>query len=309
MTMISASVGNNGVNLENDVRTVQTLLNKNLAYLRPNLALKVDGYCGPVTTGMILEFQRRRVGLAKPDGCVEPKGKTFSMLMETKDRDMGLKGGYDNLLLVVQQFLETAGHTLREAMYRSTRQALVDGDFRNAANTLSVEVAAIKAVSAVESNGSGFFPSGKPAILFEGHKFSEFTNKKFDKSHPSLSYPKWKNAYYIGGDGEYARYQAAKQLDSQAAMKATSWGKFQIMGFNHVKAGYSSVESFVQDMHKSESHHLRAFVSLIKASGWDAALRTKNWAEFARLYNGKDYAMNKYDVRLEQAYNAFSAKK
>jgi hypothetical protein len=81
------------------------------------------------------------------------------------------------------------------------------------------------------------------------------------------------------------------------------------MGFNHAKSGYGTVEAYVADMHKAESYHLNAFVKFIKASGMDASLRAKNWSEFAKSYNGPKYAENKYDVRLQQAYNAFSAKK
>ena len=92
-------------------------------------------------------------------------------------------------------------------------------------------------------------------------------------------------------------------------MKSASWGRFQIMGFNYAKAGYASVEAFVADMHKAESYQLASFVNFLKATGMDAQLRAKDWSAFAKNYNGPKYAENKYDVRLQQAYNAFSAKK
>ena len=89
---------------------------------------------------------------------------------------------------------------------------------------------------------------------------------------------------------------------------ATSWGKFQIMGFNHKEAGYTTVETFVQDMHKSESKQLSALVKFLKAKKLDAPLASKNWVAFAKGYNGDQYAENKYDTRLKQAYEAFSTK-
>jgi hypothetical protein len=32
-------------------------------------------------------------------------------------------------------------------------------------------------------------------------------------------------------------------------------------------------------------------------------LKAKDWAKFAKLYNGPNYAINKYDIKLEAAYN------
>ena len=35
------------------------------------------------------------------------------------------------------------------------------------------------------------------------------------------------------------------------------------------------------------------------------ALQNKNWAEFARRYNGPAYAQNRYDEKLAEAYRLF----
>lgn len=184
---------------------------------------------------------------------------------------------------------------------------LQESDFSRAASILGVEVATIKAVASVESRGNGFLPNGLPKILFEGHWFSKFTNHTFDTTNPTLSYKKWTKKYYKGGVEEYTRYNVAKALNSDAALKSTSWGKFQIMGFNYSKCGYTSVITFVNDMHKSEGYQLSAFVKFLKSTSLDTHLKSKNWAAFAKGYNGSKYAENKYDIRLRQAYNAFSA--
>lgn len=39
-----------------------------------------------------------------------------------------------------------------------------------------------------------------------------------------------------------------------------------------------------------------------------AALQSKKWATFARLYNGSEYAKNQYDTKLLNAYKAYAAK-
>lgn len=305
MINITRPVGNKSPNLFVDTQKVQRLINTNLPRLMPFLALKVDGDCGPVTIGMILEFQFRVMGVKKPDGKVDPAKKTIEALNsytpETKKTSSSIK--YDELLLQVQQYLKTLFSTGEQKTI-----LLTGADYLKAANILGVDVASIKAVASVESKGNGFLKNGKPKILFEGHWFSKLTKGKFDKANPTVSYGKWTKKFYKKeGGAEYGRYLSAKGLDSTAAMKSASWGKFQIMGFNYKSAGYNTVQDFVRAMHESEANHLLAFINFLKSKKLDAPLKIKSWAKFAEGYNGPEYAKNKYDVRLKQAYKAFSA--
>lgn len=180
-----------------------------------------------------------------------------------------------------------------------TNQAL-----RDAANDLIVELAAIRAVDEVESRGSGFTSDGKVRILFERHKFHQFTNGRFSASHPKISSPK-AGGYGATGAHQYARFSEAFALDPDAAMKSASWGRYQIMGFNHNWAGFKTVDEFVDAMKVSEDEQLKAFVRVIKGWGLATELRNKDWAGFARQYNGAGYKRNKYDEKLETAYNKF----
>ena len=305
---ITSSVGNRGTNNRSDVLVVQKLLNKHINSLSPLLPLLEDGNCGPVTTGVIIEFQKRIVGLNKPDGRVDPAGKTLETLNNYKTNiQEKTQPLYDSLLSHVQAFLKTFNIWSDNKFNENTSRSLSEADYIKAATLLGVDVASIKAVAHVESSGSGFLSNGLPKILFEGHWFSKFTKGKFDDKHPTLSYKKWTKKYYKSGIEEYSRYNAAKALDTDAAMKSTSWGKFQIMGFNCSKCGYSDVKTFVAEMHKSEGQQLTAFVNFLKSTNLDVHLKSKNWAAFAYGYNGPAYADNKYDIRLQQAYNAFSA--
>lgn len=77
---ISKSVGKRCTNLRTDVATVQTLINKNIGKITPLRPLKVDGKLGSMTIGAIEEFQRRVVGFHRPDGVVDPGGKTLAAL-------------------------------------------------------------------------------------------------------------------------------------------------------------------------------------------------------------------------------------
>lgn len=183
-------------------------------------------------------------------------------------------------------------------------RALTEADWQRAATALGVEVAAIKAVAQVEAAGSGFLADGRPKILFEAHIFSDKTNGQFDRSNPGISSPRWNRELYSGGAAEYPRLQQAMNLDRNAALQSASWGKFQIMGFNHKAAGYNSVEAFVQDMYTSEGKQLDAFVNFIKADpAMHSALKRLDWAGFAERYNGPGYAANNYDTKMRDAYN------
>lgn len=167
--------------------------------------------------------------------------------------------------------------------------------------SLAVEEAALRAVAEVESAGSGFLPDGLPKILFEGHAFHRLTGGRFD-SEEDISYPRWDKSKYKGGRGEWTRLTKAAALDRAAALQSASWGMFQLMGFNYGLCGYHDVEAFVSDHHKSADEHLKAFARFIGRPQFLTALRKKDWATFARHYNGAGYAANAYDKKMSRAY-------
>lgn len=188
-----------------------------------------------------------------------------------------------------------------------TAAALGDADFRRAAQALNCDVACVRAVAEVESNGHGFLPSGQPKILFEAHVFARLTGGAFTASHPNISSTRAnKTLYGAAGEHQYDRLALAQALDHQAALSSASWGLFQVMGFNHAAAGYPSVTDYVAAMFTDEGHHLDAMVGFLKANHLDAALRTKDWERFTRGYNGKGGIANGYHLRLGKAFARFA---
>jgi hypothetical protein len=205
---------------------------------------------------------------------------------------------------------------------------LTDADFARAAQSLGCTVPQIRAVWEVESGGGWFkdvradilardgpggFLDGPnlPKILFEAHKFDEFTKGKYRSTHPNLSSAKWNRALYVGGEAEYLRLYAAMQLDREAALKSASVGGAQIMGYNHKLAGYATVDGFWAAMKRSEAAHLDAFVSFVKAAGLADKLRRisrvhADCAPFAAGYNGSGYRANQYDAKLAKAFSKWS---
>ncbi|MDM0116137.1 N-acetylmuramidase family protein [Variovorax sp. J22R133] len=184
---------------------------------------------------------------------------------------------------------------------------LAEGDFADAAQALGCEVAAVKAVAEVESRGGGFDAMQRPKILYERHVFARCTDPKgkFDASFPDVSGLRrpYAPGTYGNGEKQYQRLAQAIQLDRTAALKAPSWGMFQILGENFKACGFASVDDYASTMTISEAEHLKAFVNFIRG---DArllqAIRKRDWAGFARAYNGPEFAKFQYDTKMAAAY-------
>ncbi|UXY13811.1 N-acetylmuramidase family protein [Chitiniphilus purpureus] len=181
---------------------------------------------------------------------------------------------------------------------------LDEHDFEAAAFEIKCDIAAIKAIADVESAGAGFLSDGRAKILFEGHVFYKYTKGRHLQS--DINYPKWTRQYYVGGVGEYDRLTKAEALDKAAARMSASYGKFQIMGFNFALCGCASVDAFYDEMQESEGRHLEALVAYIRQVGLGGALRSKDWVEFSRRYNGPEYWKNSYDRKLAEAYKKYT---
>lgn len=181
---------------------------------------------------------------------------------------------------------------------------ITEQSFRNAASTLGVEVAAIKAIASVETKGSAWISPGIPQILYERHIMYRLLKQK---GISTVGLPSDLVNPAPGGYGKYTeqhgKLDRAVQIDRECALQSCSWGMFQIMGFNYKACGYNSVQEFVNAMYASEDEQLNAFVGFIRHNAsLNQALRNKDWATVARLYNGVDYKINAYDVKLAKAY-------
>ena len=219
--------------------------------------------------------------------------------------------------------------------------ALSLNDYKAAAEKLGVEVAAVRAIAAVESNGSGFFKDGRATLLYERHIFyRELTAKRqkltraltiqlnpnatgavLDKligaamagvkatmddmclKNPDVCNPE--TGGYLGGVKEYDRLQKAKLIDEECALRSCSWGAFQLMGFHAETLGLKDINEFIE-ICKTEAGQMDLFVRFIlKNPNILKALRAKNWRDLARYYNGPSFEKNQYDTKLAAAYNKF----
>ncbi|MEZ5107064.1 MAG: N-acetylmuramidase family protein [Draconibacterium sp.] len=238
-------------------------------------------------------------------------------------RDFQLK---NNLIVDGQVGLKTWTKLIEKdnLLKGSTDKFLSENDLRNFASSYNLELAAVKAVNEVESSGKGFLVVGKPRILFEGHVFwRELVKRNIDpkqvlnSGNQDILYEKWTRQYYKGGAGEYERLERAISISPSAAVKeaaycSASWGAFQIMGYHYKNIGYDSVFQFVEKMSEHEREHLDAFGRFISVASFSGKkliswLREKDWESFANGYNGSGYKQNKYDIKLQKAYEKYMA--
>ncbi len=202
--------------------------------------------------------------------------------------------------------------------FSANNKLLSEQDLIDFSNQFDLELAIVKAVNEVESNGKGFLIDGHPKILFEGHIFwSELKKRGIDpriyvnSNTQDILFENYTKKYYVGGAGEYTRLQKAINLGSDkkiadAANSAASWGLFQIMGFNATSIGYGSIDEFVEKMKLNEGEHLKAFGLFLKKNNLIGLLRNKNWASFALKYNGPAYKTNRYYEKLARAYAKYA---
>jgi len=170
---------------------------------------------------------------------------------------------------------------------------------------LGVKAAEIWSILTVETLGCGFLPDRRPQILFERHIFHKETNGAFDSVAPDLSNPS-QGGYGARGAFQFQRLARAIQLNRAAALRSTSWGIGQVMGFNAAAAGFRDAEAMVAAMVQAEDQQLKGMFSFLQTNKLDSLLRAHDWANFARGYNGPNFAVNQYDVRLAAAFQRFS---
>lgn len=203
-----------------------------------------------------------------------------------------------------------------EPVQLDTCRELTEAVYAQVARELQVEVAAIKAVVEIEAGvrHKGFVSPGKPIINFDRTVFvsrlrkAGINEQQARANHPEAFCSLNQRKYGSTQLAQYARLEAAMQIDRKLAIESTFWGMFQIGGFNWRKCGASSLDDFVAKMSKSEPLQLEMFANFITSTGIVKHLRAKNWSAFARAYNGTNYAQRGYHTRLAKAYHKYSGK-
>lgn len=215
-------------------------------------------------------------------------------------------------------------------------EELKEEDFLEAAQILDCEVEAIKAVAKVESANKGFydniidynfnyitnnfcfvlFNKRMPIILYERHIFYNLLNKT--KNKEEIEKAKKDSSIYNSLSGnygsasalnQYSKLQKAVSINPEIGYQSASYGMFQIMGFNYKSCGFNDLVDFLVAMEAGQKEQLKAFCNFIKSNNLQKYLKNKQWAEFAKRYNGPNYKKNNYDVKMQNEYNKLKKEK
>ena len=170
-----------------------------------------------------------------------------------------------------------------------------------------IESAVLKAIIDVESLGSGFYPKDSPfeykcKVRFEPDYFQKFSLSRpfFLPASVTVEAAK-KDPKYTGR----VAYEKALVQSPSSAIKATSFGIGQIMGFNYELVGYNSLTDFSIAMEESEYNQLEAMIKfIVNNKSLLVAAQQRDFEMIAKFYNGRDYKQRNYDVKLMQAYEA-----
>lgn len=197
--------------------------------------------------------------------------------------------------------------SLTDADIESRYSGLTEEDFKIVAEELGVEIAAIKAVVAIEAGVQmkGFWTPGVPVINFDPKMYSRFRTPAGSREKAvGEKVPEGLTGYALK---EWTQLINARKVDARGANLGTFWGMFQIGGFNYDKCGCASVDEFVKLMAYSELEQLELFAAFITNSGMLTDLKNKNWAGFSRKYNGPGYAKRGYHTKMAAAYKKYKA--
>ncbi|WP_182422036.1 N-acetylmuramidase domain-containing protein [Aureimonas sp. ME7] len=175
------------------------------------------------------------------------------------------------------------------------------------ARAYNLPEAHVLAVVDVESNGKVFADvegQQRPLILFEPHIFYRRLAGAERTRAVNLGL-----AYAKGGTKPYPASQAARwrqleqaaQINREAAYESASYGVGQVMGFHWQALGFKSVDELVMTARSGLRGQADLMLRFIRVNGLEDHLRAGRWAPFARGYNGKGYAKNKYDAKLKAA--------
>ncbi|MDE6199700.1 MAG: N-acetylmuramidase family protein [Muribaculaceae bacterium] len=197
---------------------------------------------------------------------------------------------------------------------RNSCVPLSEKDYIEVAAELGVEVAAIKAVVDIETGRKhlGFWKQGKAIINFDLSIYRVYAPRhgvsltRARKKYPVIFRSPDVRKYGSLQAAQYARLEAAMEIDSASALESCFWGMFQIGGFNWKQCGCQSIDEFCMLMNRSERDQLELFAAFCRANNLVRFIQKKDWASFALRYNGPGYRKLRYHKKMAEAYKKFS---
>lgn len=175
-------------------------------------------------------------------------------------------------------------------------------EIKDLAYDFGIDWKRIKMLIIVESSGRGFNDNGDIVLRFEEKKFHDRVGILITNDHKNQA-------------SEYAAYNKAKQIDRDAANLSTSWGLGQIMGNEHNRAGYETVDRMIGEFKISEFYQVKGMLKFCQSKPvlWRAltarVITKEDFKTIALYYNGPKYYKHNppYNERLETTLIRLSA--
>jgi len=171
------------------------------------------------------------------------------------------------------------------------------------AGTLAIDPKALQALLTVETVGHGFYANGLPKILLERHYVYRLATPA-QRAELTADICNPTPGGYVGGLGEWSRFDRVAAVDINLAVRSCSWGIAQIMGDN-AATFLLTPAAFALQMARDEDTQVMLLGEFITHNDeLHDALTLLDWDNVAKLYNGANYAANNYNGKLAAAYAA-----
>jgi hypothetical protein len=144
-----------------------------------------------------------------------------------------------------------------------------------------------------------------PTIRFEGHYFYRLLKGDEQKRAVKLGLANLKVGGVKNPKTQEARYlllDKAKAINLEAAIMSTSYGVGQVMGSHWKSLGFLSAADFEKSMTGSFESQVVIMAKFIIKNGLRDEANDKDWAGYARGYNGPLYRKNNYDQKIAALY-------
>ncbi len=192
------------------------------------------------------------------------------------------------------------------------------------AQLLEIDPAVALALLAIESGGHAFSEDGRMLVRFEPHIFFEEWGKLDPERFAQhfrfrLDQPWQDHQWRLGGNQEWRNFHgnqraewevlefARNSMAPEAALRSTSMGAPQIMGFNHELIGYPSAQAMFEAFSTSAHAQIIGLFDFVKVDPIRLnALRTGDFMTFANSYNGSGQAAL-YASLIQDGVNAFNS--
>lgn len=156
-----------------------------------------------------------------------------------------------------------------------------DSMFASAAKQLGVDEAFLRALAEKEGGGKGFYINSEPVVRMENHVLNRYYASKGKSFDATAKY-----GVNQTGINEWYRFKKAFDADPLAAIYSTSFGAFQVMGFNAISLGYPSLIDFFNKMSNSADDQFDAMIRFIKKNNLVPYIKNRDYIGFALKYNG-----------------------